>query len=259
MNNRRQRSASLMLAVGSVFVVCVALVLSISAYNGDHARPVLGVSTQAMANVSADITETVVPMVTVSITPTIQVINRRHILADKSPQEIGQYVVEHLAPSFLGPHGPIEVLLTRPVTREEVPQLGLGCLPDNVSNEEPPYMLVILRGDFDYVGRRERFSLAGMQYHYASVVVDVWAAVPTALIGSGEGGEFRLALNDPSLPHVPLHFPSNCPPRIPGNLPYGAVLPGVVFPTTPPVPTAQSTMTIPPPVQTVPVPTVPVP
>ena len=196
---------------------------------------------------------TVVPLITSTViyqgTP-ITVVNRRHILAGKSPEEIGQYAVEKVAPSYLGPEGPIQVRLARPVTREEVPNLGLGCLPDNSGYEEPPFVLVILQGSFDLTGIPRPVELPGTtERHYVAVIIDVWAAAPTSIIASADGSRFREILNDPSLPQPAPQNPRNCPPRTPGTYPHGVVLPGIAFPTSLPEPTSTPEV-VPPPIPT---------
>lgn len=207
-------------------------------------------------NVNAAIVTTPTPGLTAfavpteGSTPTIEVINRRYILAGASPQKIAEYVIREIAPGYVGPQGPMEIMLARPVTRTEVPQLGLGCLPDNVASEEPPYVLVILRGDFTLSGIPGAEPSLGALHHYVSLIMDVWAAKPSLIIASKDGGRFRTALGDPSLPEVGSELPSQCPPRTPGTLPHGAVLRGTAFPTSPPLPTPATTPIVPSPVPT---------
>lgn len=258
MSKRRTLNSMVILVI--VCVVCVALILISSSNRNTNVGSVGSLNAELSSAIDAGIPSTALPTITAGTTPTIQatstveVINRRYILDGKSLEEIGQFTANYIAPSFLGSTITPTVLLASSVTREEVPQLGLGCLPDNVSSEEPPYVLVVLQGDFNYVGRKSRFSIQGTgnQYHYAAVIVDVWAAAPTVLIGLENGAEFRTALNNHDLPQSTGQFPVNCPPRTPGTLPYGAVLPGVVFPTAPPAPTTtvQTTVTVPQPIPT---------
>ena len=72
---------------------------------------------------------TVVPLITSTViyqgTP-ITVVNRRHILAGKSPEEIGQYAVEKVAPSYLGPEGPIRCVLRVQLRERKCPTLVLA-------------------------------------------------------------------------------------------------------------------------------------
>lgn len=201
----------------------------------------LGVISMPTASIIPPSTRIVIPPITSTViyqgTP-VEVVNRRHILEGKSLQQIADYVVREVAPNLLGSHGPMQVRLVRPITREEVPQLGLGCLADISGIEEPPYILVILQGDFDLRGIPRPEPLApGTGYQYSTLIIDVWAAEATAIRNSRNGAHFRQILNDPSLPEMTPEPPSNCPPHIPGNYPHGAVVYGTVFPTFPPVPT----------------------
>ncbi len=268
----RIRNSAVTLITGSALIVSVALILSAGGLNSSSSDANLQTvgSVPMVPSLTASVpvvgTVTVIPPITSTVifqgTP-ITVINRRPILAGKSPDEIAQYAVQHFAPSFLGPRGTTEIVLARPITREEMPVLGLGCLPENGSSEEPPYVLVILRGDFTLSGmpggRSRIANTPGSRY--AGFVIDVWAAGPTAIIPSASGGEFRTLLNDPTLPIVNRNFPTSCAPRVAGPLPHGAVLPGVVFPTIPPAPTTEviPTPTLPLPIGTVSAPTIPVP
>jgi hypothetical protein len=255
-----RRTFNIMTVLVAVCAACVALVLlSIPNARNRDESPTISNSMESSKTTDAYIPNTAVATITVGATSTsqatatVQSLDRRDILAGKSPQEIAEYAVEHFVPSFLYSTGTPEIILASEVTREELPQIGLGCLPDNGSSEEPPYVLVILRGDFGGVNMPKAVPPPpDAHYLYAAMVIDVWAPGPTVLITSATGGEFRTALNDPSLPKMDNPFPVNCPPRTPGHLPHGAVLPGVVFPTSPPEPTITvgATITVPQPVPT---------
>lgn len=251
----RQYDVILKVIVVGLLMLCAVVI--VTADMGPDTHSSSGANANTQAPVGANLNPTVssmVPMIpTVIVTGTIQVINRRHILAGEAPEQIAQYAIRNFAPGYLGPQGPVEVVLARPVTREQMPGLGLGCLPENVSSEEPPYVLVILKGDFDMSGVPGRVRLpSNIRFTYALFVIDVWSAGPTVVVGSTKGGEFRTVLNDPSLPPADAKFPTDCPPRVPGNLPHGAVIPGIVFPTSPPAPTPipEAILPIPPPVPT---------
>lgn len=169
----------------------------------------------------------------------VEVINRRYILAGKSVEQIADYSAEKFAPWYLGSQDPVQIRLARSVSRDELPQLGLGCLPSNMGREEPPYVLVILEGNFDLSSGvpTTAASSPGSMYHFASMVVDVWAGDVTSLKASANGAVFRTILNDPSLPEATPGPIGSCPTAIPGNYPHGAVMSGEVFPTSPPGPT----------------------
>lgn len=251
----RQRNSIFTIAILGVLVAFMGWVLSLGGTRTDtYALAAPTAMGTALPTMPVNIDGTATWYATMIGNPTIEVIDRRYILAGKSPEQIGQYAVEHLVPLDLGSHGPVEVLLARTVARDEVPQLGLGCLVNSIPIEEPPYVLLILRGNFDYVFKRPRNGPVGVQFNYAAMIIDVWSAEATVLLGSGNGGDFREALNDPSLPEPSTEYPRVCPTPIHSNLPHGAVLPGVMFPTTLPEPTIVIP-TIPPPVGTVPVPT----
>lgn len=184
-------------------------------------------------------------------TPTIAILDYSYILKSASPEEVGQYVIREFAPGQLDPHGAIDLMLARPITRNEVSELGIGCLPNFASIEEPPMMLVILKGDFAFTAVLSPESTLEQRYKYAAYVMDTWAAWPAFLRVSATGGLFRKALNDPSLPIEGPVNPTKCPPRTPGTRPYGAEVPGILFPTPPPEPTPTYEPMLPLPVPTV--------
>ncbi len=161
--------------------------------------------------------------------PTLEVINKRHILTGKDARQIAQYIADNELNSTIGYEGSVQILLARPIVRQEVPALGLGCLPDNPTSEEPPYILAIYKGNFTGSG-----SVGIGKANFVAMVIDVWAAAATRTIVSANGGELRQALNDPSLPKPQAEYPTNCPEWVPGSMPYGAVVPGAVLPTADP-------------------------
>ncbi|PZS00588.1 MAG: hypothetical protein DLM69_06295 [Candidatus Chloroheliales bacterium] len=133
-------------------------------------------------------------------------------LVNASPEEIGQ-----LAVKFARNHGTIrsgepQVLLTRPVTLHELTALGLGE-HDVESIEEPPLMLVILKGDFSPFpkpGAGEGFPSGqgttqpdASRIAYVAYVYDLWRGIPMIIQESKDGGIFKKVLNDPTLPDVP--------------------------------------------------------
>lgn len=231
MNSRRDILLKLMTI--AVLVVCAGAALSI---NIDRPTNAATNGSSAIANAP------------VEANPAFEVANNRHLLEGKTPKEIAEYAVQTYAP-MLGSEDHTEILLSRLITRKELPQLGLGCLPENVSSEEPPYVLVILKGNFDMRGIPMRVR-SDKQHSHVALVIDVWAAQPTTVIGSPNGGIFRIALNDLSLPEVDEQFPKDCPAWKPGKAPHGAILPGIVFPTSLPEPTPIATPIVPLPVPT---------
>ncbi len=112
-------------------------------------------------------------------------------------------------------------------------QLGWGCL-NFASIEEPPLVLVILKGDIhprvpgSIVGNNDEFGV-----NYVALVFDLWSdvAVPSSIITSSDGSGFRKALNDPNLPPTSNgDAPVVCPTAPPKTLHYGDVAPTAVLP-----------------------------
>ncbi len=152
--------------------------------------------------------------------------------------------------------GEAQVLLVRPVTREEIVALGLNCLPDALTIEDPPHVLVIYKGDFDISRLPGAGNIKGATVHYLAYIFDVWAGEVNAWETSAEGGRFRLALNDPSLPAEQLGSLITCPPfQGTRTVHYGDPWPTpppqtpAPFATTPPPPSPPPTI-LPPPVVT---------
>ena len=103
------------LIVGSTILVCLVLILlAFGVPNGSSSEA----NKQALGSVPSVPTVTVPVLGTVTVEPLITstviwqgtlatVVNRRHILAGKSPDEIAQFVVRKVAPNHLGPEGPV--------------------------------------------------------------------------------------------------------------------------------------------------------
>lgn len=161
----------------------------------------------------------------------IRIHPKRTDLEHASPASIGELAKNH-AQTFLRAQGTTSVLLSRPITREQVANLGLGCLPDFASIEEPPLALVILKGDFTLEKMPGGRWSQGTRYPYIVYVIDLWSGGPVHMVSSLSGGLVRKALNDPSLPfdEESTSQPSACPPRQPGTVPYGAEVPGLPVP-----------------------------
>lgn len=261
MNTKRN---SFLIALTIVaFAVCITLIMASSSPDkGAISVPAAAVDVQIVPTIVSGTVVAQATTTTLVVTPTLEVTNRRHVLAGASLEQIGQYAVRHLAPGYLGPTGPIEVVLSRPVTRSEITELGLGCLAGGIPLEgDAPYVLVVLSGTFDFVGKRHRAQDTTLKYHYAAFVINVWAARPAKVVGGGARSQFSQALGEPTPIGYEPDFPTVCPTPQYTGLPHGAVIPGVVFPTTLPQPSATvsaSTPTVPPPVGTT-VATVPVP
>ena len=176
-------------------------------------------------------------------------------LVGATPDQIGQYAIEY-AQHHLDTTGKMQVMLSRPVTDEEWPALGLGCPPSKTTIEVPPQTLVILKGDFD-VNRAMSGVGGGFPWHfkYIAYIFDQWSAQHISFIFSLNGGRFKLALNDPTLPSDnpdgdKLAGRSICPTPLPYPrvLHYGEVAPPLDAPPT-----------YIPPTEEVPTPSVPIP
>ncbi len=137
-------------------------------------------------------------------------------LLGKSLAEIDQITLRTAQLEQKVGSGSPQVLLTRPVKPADLPALGLVCMPSGYTYEEPPYVLVILRGDFQLAlmtGPADRAlfgvrlgSLGGDACPYRMVVG--WA-------------NFRIALNDPSLPQRSSPMTISCPAYTGAKLHYG--------------------------------------
>jgi hypothetical protein len=107
---------------------------------------------------------------------------------------------------------PPQVMLSRLITPEDYQTLGLGCPPSQLIFEQPPLALVILKGDLRPVGPGME---AAVDVKYIAYVFDLWADAPTSEMWSVDGGAFRTALNDPTLPNESSGMPMVCPTPLP--------------------------------------------
>ncbi len=156
-----------------------------------------------------------------------------HPLTNATPQEVGQVALTYTALHFPVLSGTPQVVLARSVTNSDLDALGIAPIP-NLTVEQPPFMLVILKGDFG-PGKIPGISISRQPTHYQYIgyVFDLWAGVPTRTIASPDGRGFRRALNDPSLPDVPTPIPAPLLPT-PVNRPhYGDIAPTIVAPSPP--------------------------
>lgn len=165
-------------------------------------------------------------------------------LVNVSAQEVGEYA-KLFASQHLKAKGDQEVRLVRNVTREEVTELGLGCIPDFSSIEHPPLILVILKGEFDFSNALPGASSKAPETDhnpgkksYVAYIFDAWAAFPAAMYESQDGSRLKKALKDPTLPD-PVHGSESivCPTPVPASQKkwhYGEEVPG--YTTVPPLP-----------------------
>lgn len=196
--------------------------------------PELGAANQTLSSDSSTSTDndnTASDATGTSTPSALQIVDHRAVLADKSIDEIEQYIVDSIVPDRLGGSSTkTQMLLVRSVTRSQLPELGLGCLPENETDQEPPFVLAVLKGSFTGSGIPSTAPMPNRDFKYAVVVLDVWAAEPSVIITSYDGGVLRTVLNDPSLPMVASYLPTSCPAYKPGKIPYGAIIPGQNLP-----------------------------
>lgn len=174
-------------------------------------------------------------------------------LIGKTAEEIGQYTA-NLAEREMDARGPVNALV-RSIVWNDAPGLGLGCLADTLSMEDPPMVLVILKGDLnpgakvlggnDVPADKRRMSTV-------IVVMDLWVGHWNTIRGDRSGEKSRNIL-DYVAGLKPLPDPqATCSPRVPKTLHYGDELLGIILPTIPPEATATVGPTVEPPL---PVPT----
>ncbi len=202
----------------------LAMLVTIAACN-TAAQP--DASSAAVQNNSSGVSSAALPAPMETVTnavPSPTQIPPRKPLGAASPEGVGQAAIAFAYEERRVLSGTPQVLLARPITLEELGNLGLGWSSFG-SIEQPPLMLVILKGDFS-----KAISFGGFQrsepcllikdqpsscpepehYHYIGYVYDLWAGMPTIYMQSKSGGIFKQALNDPSLPYeAPLSTPEN--------------------------------------------------
>ncbi len=162
-------------------------------------------------------------------------------LANASPEEIGQVAINYTIARGQSFGGKPQVLLVRPTTWKEIADMGLG-MRGSSTIEEPPLMLVILKGDFSGGGLPDfnksttfNQNTIGQGAAYVAYVFDLWAGVPAYTFTSLHGEGLKQALNDPSLPDMqPVsQVPVGTDPHIvavptaPAHLHYGDTAPGL--------------------------------
>lgn len=156
-------------------------------------------------------------------------------LIGATPAQVGEFALEYARQRAVIYSGTPQVLLSRPVTSDELAALGLSCLYFGTI-EKPPLIMVILKGDF---GRLDFGSTtATPRFKYVVYAFDVWAAEATLTVGTPNGGLLRKALNDPTLPDDASNQidaqPRVCPTEPPTTRHYGEVAPTAVLPTIDP-------------------------
>ncbi len=224
MGKAKVGKVSILLVEGALVVAVLFIILAS-----------LGRSSDTSSSLPSDTSANMMLAAPTFATPTvdlsrIKVHERNHILDGASPEQVGQYAQQYAQQRFDG-RSPSQLLLSRPVTYEEIPELGFGCMGNASYIENPPWVLVILKGDFSLSSLPGSAVLGDVRTPYVVMVFDVWAAEPTLITGSMTGGLVKKALNDPNLPDEVHDIPTDCPTRLPGILPYGVEIPGVTLPT----------------------------
>ena len=119
-------------------------------------------------------------------------------LVGKADAEIGQYAIDFAqGRGMVGTRIAPTVALVRPIRRDQFESLGFPWI--NIPDPEPPMALVILRGEFD-LSRQPGGHLSPEPAKYLGLIFESRQGTMVFLAGSKNGGLFREALNDPSLP-----------------------------------------------------------
>ncbi|MBD2495183.1 hypothetical protein [Nostoc sp. FACHB-280] len=121
-------------------------------------------------------------------------------LISASDQEIRQAAVNYtLAHScqFKIISGTPEAIFNRPIKAAEIPATGFGDF--DFKEEEPPMMLVVVKGNFDLSGSTFP-SHPRRSTKYTAYIFDLKAGTPIFAAVGLSGKYFRDALNDPTLP-----------------------------------------------------------
>ncbi len=124
-------------------------------------------------------------------------------LVGATPEQVGRFAVEYAQHNATVSGGIPQVLLSRPVTLEDLPNLGLDCVGTPGEYNGRPLVLVVLKGGFQLNQLSLTTTKDSNIYHYLAYVFDLKSAKPTYTKASGNGGAFRLVLNDPTLPVDP--------------------------------------------------------
>jgi len=122
-------------------------------------------------------------------------------LVDATADQIGRAAVEWALANGEVATGTPKVALARSVTVDEISRVGLPRVSFD-GGETPPLALVIMEGEFDLSGLAAMGAPGGSgRLKYVAYVMDLRAGMPTLIQGSRNGGLFRAALGNPSLPN----------------------------------------------------------
>lgn len=95
-----------------------------------------------------------------------------------SPKEVGRRAIEHVAVNKDVQNGVPQVLLARPVRNDELPGLDVSCPYPFDTFEEPPLVLVVLKGDF----LPQSSHIPTLTASHVALVYDLWAEKPVLTI-----------------------------------------------------------------------------
>lgn len=166
---------------------------------------------------------------------------KAHSLVAASLEEIRHVAQTYTCARFTILSGVPQIVAMRHVTASDLPTLGLSLI--GFAGDEPPLLLVILKGDFDISALRGGLLRAGARQvndhvEYIAYVFDRRAGVPTLIQTSKHGGIFRTVLHDPTLPADSPNQSTPAGPALPPlrelphqKLPYGTSAPAAAIPT----------------------------
>ena len=169
-----------------------------------------------------------------------------HSLVNASMKDIEDAALKYTQTRFQVLSDNVTIPLARPVTKQELPLLGLPQI--DFGGEDPPLALVVLKGEFDVRNLRRTIANGeAWRVRFIAYVFDLKAGLPTLTMVSADGSMFRDLLNDPSLPTprvdaIQIGEPENgvelpVPIAPATKLPYGAMEPPVPTPSGAPPPT----------------------
>lgn len=172
----------------------------------------------------------------------------RRSLVDASPEEVSEVAIQYTKAFIKVLSGTPQVLLARSITKEDLTTLELS--PIDFSGQDPPLMIVAVKGDFDVSGYIPGSADAPWRVNYIVYVFDLKAGIPTLTEVSAKGGRFSKLLNDPTLKDDETSqqlqpaqgSPDKRIPEAPAvKVPYGAIVPEVEQPpdTEPPLETEE--------------------
>lgn len=142
-----------------------------------------------------------VPILSPVTEPTLPVVDYPESnLLNATPQEIAQLALEEVNKIYLVPGGSAEVVYSDYITAQDLPKLGFST----EFVEEPPMVLVIMKGDIDTRALQTSGLGRGKERaEYLGLVYNLRLGMPFTVVPSAKGGQFRAFLNDPTIPEDP--------------------------------------------------------